>query len=135
MKNETKAVRNLSLLATGVLAMSAVGVSANSIDLFETNDLGSAGELRAELLGTEVPSGFLNNADVELKCGEGKCGEGKCGEAKDGDKKSDEKAEKSKDAKKADKKGEVKEDVKKEGKSSEQKCGEGKCGEGKCGTH
>ncbi|MGB0404458.1 MAG: hypothetical protein ACPGEG_10200 [Salibacteraceae bacterium] len=130
MKKETKTGRNVSLLATGVLAVSAVGASASSIDLFETSDLGSAGELRAELLGTEIPTGFLNNTDVELKCGEGKCGEGKCGEAKDGEKKEDAKEAKTKETKKA-----TKADVKKESKDTEHKCGEGKCGEGKCGTH
>lgn len=138
MKQEKKITKKLAALSKGALAILAVGVSANSVDLFETNDLGTAGELRVQLLGDIVPTGFMNNADVELKCGEGKCGEGKCGEGKDkaekkDDKKSDDKSEaktETKEDKKAEKKSEAKED-----KATEAKCGEGKCGEGKCGEH
>ena len=138
MKQEKKITKKLAAVAASALAISAVGVSANSVDLFETSDLGTAGELRVQLLGDIVPTGFMNNADVELKCGEGKCGEGKCGEGKDkaekkDDKKSDDKSEvkpETKEDKKAEKKSEAKED-----KGTEAKCGEGKCGEGKCGEH
>jgi|TARA_B110000091_G_C13791143_1_gene465680 uncharacterized low-complexity protein len=143
MKQEKKITKKLAAVAASALAISAVCVSANSIDLFETSDLGTAGELRVQLLGDIVPTGFMNNADVELKCGEGKCGEGKCGEGKCGegkdkaekkdDKKSDDKSEvkpETKEDKKAEKKSEAKED-----KGTEAKCGEGKCGEGKCGEH
>ena len=143
MKQEKKITKKLAAVAASALAISAVGVSANSVDLFETSDLGTAGELRVQLLGDIVPTGFMNNADVELKCGEGKCGEGKCGEGKCGegkdkaekkdDKKSDDKSEvkpETKEDKKAEKKSEAKED-----KGTEAKCGEGKCGEGKCGEH
>lgn len=132
MKKENNIKKNLAVLATGALAVSAVGANANAIDLFETNDLGTAGELRSQLLGDLVPTGFINNADVELKCGEGKCGEGKCGEEKkDTDKKDTDK----KTTEKSDKKAEKKEEKATEGKSGEHKCGEGKCGEGKCGEH
>jgi uncharacterized low-complexity protein len=126
MKNKKTINTGIAALATGALAIGGVNSNANALDLFEINDLGTAGELRPQLLSNGSDLVFHNNADVELKCGEGKCGEGKCGEGKS------EKAEDKKDDKKKEAK---KEEAKKEDKSSEHKCGEGKCGEGKCGTH
>tara|TARA_B100000508_G_scaffold140310_1_gene140931 strand:+ start:8585 stop:8971 length:387 start_codon:yes stop_codon:yes gene_type:complete len=128
MEKDKRISKKLAALATGALAISAAGANANGVDLFEVNDLGTAGELRSQLL-TESPSGFVSNSEVELKCGEGKDGEAKCGEGKA------EKAEEKKSEAKEDKKAEKKEEKATEGKATEHKCGEGKCGEGKCGEH
>lgn len=134
---ESKKVLNTALATGAVLAGSLANVQA--ADLFSAEDLGTGAELRSELIVKNNPlvesTSFLNNSDIELKCGEGKCGEKKeakagkkegksaehkCGEGKCGEKK-------------AEKKGEKKAEKKTEGKSTEHKCGEGKCGEGKCG--
>ena len=131
MKNGKNLTKKVAAIATSTLAVGAISLDANATDIFEINDLGSGSELRSNILelngGTST---LLDNAEVELKCGEGKCGEGKCGESKDGKKKEAEKKDsKSKDAKSEEtKKG-------KDDKSKEAKCGEGKCGEGKCGEH
>lgn len=115
-----------SAIATALIATTTVEAET----LFNTSDLGTGADIRAEMATRSVDMGSL-----DIKCGEGKCGEGKCGE---GDKKgkSDMK-KKGKEGKcgegkcgEGDKKG--KSDMKKKGK--EGKCGEGKCGEGKCGA-
>ena len=107
-----KSIIASSLIAGAFIAVS--GFAANASSLFSHNSLGTAEELRTNLL-TKGEAGLKS---LDLKCGgkgkadstakkgkEGKCGEGKCGEGKCGNKKT-----------KAIKKGK-----------------EGKCGEGKCG--
>lgn len=108
---ESKKVLKSTALATGTVLIGSLA-NVQAADLFSAEDLGTGAELRSELIVKNNPlveaTSFLNNSDIELKCGEGKCGEGKCGEGKE------KKAEKGK-----------------ESKTSEHKCGEGKCGEGK----
>lgn len=142
---ERKKSIKISALATGTLMLGAFASgNATAADNQGFEDLGSGAEMRSELLTNNNPVQFMNNREVELKCGEGtcgekskegkadkkakasddkaaehKCGEGKCGEEKKADKK----------AEKKDKKAEATED-----KAGEGKCGEGKCGEGKCGN-
>jgi len=126
---EKKILIKSTALAAGAALVSTVNTQA--ADLFQAEDLGTGAELRSELIVKNNPSvvggQFLNNLDIELKCGEGscgaeksqksgektksgehKCGEGKCGEDKSNSKKSKKDAE--------------------ENKSGEHKCGEGKCG-------
>ena len=138
MKTERKNNLKSVGLVLGTIAMSTLSSSA-----FTVTPLGSAGEIRSEVLN----SNFVHNALADAKCGEkgktseskcgegkskeAKCGEGKAKEAKCGEGKCGEEG-KSKEAKCGEGKcGE-------EGKSKEAKCGEGKakeakCGEGKCG--
>ncbi|MEY5048266.1 MAG: hypothetical protein RLZZ175_1625 [Bacteroidota bacterium] len=110
MKNSTFK----SVLGTTILASSMFVSSANATSLFDFDFLGSAGEVRNELVakskGLDLTCGD-KNADSKTK--DAKCGEGKCGDKKDA----------KKDDKKADKK--------KEGKAKDAKCGEGKCGDKK----
>jgi len=94
----------------------AASMVASSVAMAGTSNSGNPFAM------TELPSGYMQVAEKDGKCGEGKCGEGKakkegkCGEGKCGEGK-----------------------AKKEGKCGEGKCGEGKskkegkCGEGKCG--
>lgn len=115
MKNSTFK----SVLGTTILASSMFVSSANATSLFDFDFLGSAGEVRNELVakskGLDLTCGD-KNADSKTK--DAKCGEGKCGDKKDA----------KKEDKKTDKKATVK---KKEGKSKDAKCGEGKCGDSK----
>ncbi len=105
---ENKKSIQISALATGALVLGAFttgNAMANDTKLFE--DLGSGAELRSELLANNNPIQFMNNREVELKCGEGSCGE----KAKED--KSDKKAKAADD----------------ETKTPEGKTGEGSCGE------
>ena len=114
MENTLKNKAFQAALATGTVLLGSASV-ASAGNLFSFEDLGSGSELRSELIAKNNPAAigsFVNNSDLELKCGEGKCGEGKCGEA----------GKEGKKAKKAE-----------STKAGEHKCGEGKCGEGKCG--
>ena len=105
---ENKNIKKASVLAVGALALGSV--NANATELFNAEDLGSAFEVRTNLIEqNSVISTNALEAAIELKCGEKsakstehKCGEGKCGEKK-------------KEAAKE--------------KAKEHKCGEGKCGE------
>jgi uncharacterized low-complexity protein len=99
MKNSNVSKRFGALL-TGTLMTGAIaGSTANASELIAFDDLGTGGELRAELLSS-VTSPF--------KSPEAKCGEGKCGEEKSSSTTSETKAA--------------------EHKCGEGKCGEGKCG-------
>ena len=131
---ESKKVLKSTALATGTVLIGSLA-NVQAADLFSSEDLGSGAELRSELIVKNNPlveaSSFLNNSDIELKCGEGKCGEGKCGEKK-AEKKAESKSAEHKcgEGKCGEKKSESKASEKstKESKSSEHKCGEGKCG-------
>ena len=140
---EKKKSIKISALATGTLMLGAFA-NGNSIaaDTGGFEDLGSGAELRSELLANNNPVQFMNNREVELKCGEGTCGEkskeGKA-DSKEKAKASDDKAAEHKcgegkcgEEKKADKK--EKKAKASDDKAGEHKCGEGKCGEGKCGN-
>ena len=104
-----------SILGTTALASSMFVTSANATSLFDFNFLGTAGEVRTELvaksMGLDLTCG--DKAKTETKSKDGKCGEGKCG-----DKKTEKKADK-------------KVKAKKESKAKDAKCGEGKCGDKK----
>jgi uncharacterized low-complexity protein len=114
-----KSNKKNTLLAVGTLTMATLAFSAtsNASNLYSVNNLGTGGQLRAELTS---PTTFPSAIDVkgyELKCGESKTKEAKCGEGKCGEK------GKTKEAKCGEGKcGE-------KGKTKEAKCGEGKCGE------
>jgi len=95
-----------SILGTTVLASSMFVSSANATSLFDFDFLGSAGEVRNELVakskGLDLTCGD-KNADTKTK--DAKCGEGKCGdkkEVKKENKKTDKKAAKKKEAKSKD---------------------------------
>ena len=127
MESKSKIAKKALFVTAGALATSTVIAETN---LFNSTELGSGQELRAELLNQNSDL-FMSNAEleakgIELKCGEGKCGEGKCGEKKKAEAKKEE-------SKKAEKKPEKKKEKAEKSKSKEHKCGEGKCGEGKCG--
>ena len=100
-----------SILGTTALAGSMFVTSANATSLFDFNFLGTAGEVRTELvaksMGLDLACG--DKAATEAKTKDGKCGEGKCG-----DKKADKKTKSAKEAK-----------------TKDAKCGEGKCGDKK----
>lgn len=104
-----------SILGTTALAGSMFVTSANATSLFDFNFLGTAGEVRTELvaksMGLDLSCG--DKAATEAKSKDAKCGEGKCGDKKS-EKKTDKKAK-----------------SKKEAKSKDAKCGEGKCGDKK----
>ena len=133
---KTTSPLSITALVTGAM-ISAVG-SANASDLFTVNDLGSGAELRSNLIAknSAIPTHqFLQNADLELKCGEGKCGEAKCGEKTEKEEKASKSSEqKCGEAKCGEKSKEKKVEKETETKASEAKCGEGKCGEGSCGS-
>ena len=105
---ENKKTIQVSALATSALMLGAMA-SGNAMagDVTPFVDLGSGAELRSELLATNNPIQFVNNREVELKCGEGSCGE----KAKED--KSDKKAKAAAD----------------ETKAADRKTGEGTCGE------
>lgn len=103
-----------SVLGTSILASTLLFNSVSASSLFDFEFIGSAGEMRSEVLS--------KTKNLDLSCGEKakedkskdhKCGEGKCGEKKD---------------KKAEKKEDKKDSKKKEAKTKDAKCGEGKCG-------
>lgn len=99
MKNRNVSKRFGALL-TGTLMTGAIaGSTATASELIAFDDLGTGGELRAEL---------LSNTSSPFKSPEAKCGEGKCGEEKSSSSASESKAA--------------------EHKCGEGKCGEGKCG-------
>jgi len=112
-KSKNKSVAAMSTLSLLLGAAPFAGsISAGASELLAFRSLGSAGSVRASLLGgstgseSDTPATSGEKKAGEAKCGEGKCGEGKCGEGKSGDK-----------AKAAESKT-----------GSEAKCGEGKCG-------
>ena len=91
--------------ATILAGLGVAGTAQARVEL-SYRHLGSAAQVRTELLAVNGAAPLANQDDKEGeegKCGEGKCGEGKCGEGKCGD-------------------GGDKGDT------------EGKCGEGKCGS-
>lgn len=132
---EKKKTIQLSALATGTLVLGSFAIQpAMANSAFE--DLGSGAEFRSELLANNNPITFVDNREMELKCGEGTCGE------KSKDKKadaSDEKAseEKASEAKCGEKGTQEDRDAarekaeKREGKKT--KAADDKAGEHKCG--
>ena len=119
----SKAILAGSLVAGALFGLNSTEVKAN--DLFNYNDLGSAGQVRSALLNDFMNPSAMSNA-IELKCGETKkAGDAKAKDAKCGENKKakDAKCGEGKKAKDA-KCGESK-------KAKDAKCGEGKCGEKK----
>lgn len=107
---EKKKTIQISALATGTLMLGAFSAQPANAVTAAYEDLGSGAELRSELLANNNPVKFMNNREIELKCGEGSCGE------KSKEKKADKKAK-----------------AATEPETSEDKAGEHKCGEGSCG--
>ena len=110
--NKFSASKKLSLIAAGALIAGTASTNAEELNILDYSSLGTASELRAELLSTNSTEFIQDLAAYELNCGENTCGEGKCGEGEEE---------------------EGEEGEEEEGKEEEGKCGEGKCGEGKCG--
>lgn len=137
---EKKKTIQLSALATGTVLLGSFAVQpANATPAFE--DLGSGAELRSELLANNNPIAFMNNREVELKCGEGTCGE-KSKDKKKDDKKAEATEDKATEAKCGEKGTQEDRDAAREkaekrdakkAKAADDKAGEHKCGEGKCG--
>ena len=120
-------VKNILLTGT-IVAGSVLGINslnAANVDTFKYSELGSGGELRAELLENSV----TDIRAIELSCGEkskdSKSKDAKCGEK---DAKATKTDSKSKDAKCGEKDAKA---TKSDSKSKDAKCGEGKCGEKK----
>lgn len=120
-------VKNILLTGT-IVAGSVLGINslnASNVDTFKYSELGSGGELRAELLQNSV----TDIRAIELNCGEKttdtKSKDAKCGEGKEKAKttKTD---SKSKDATCGEKKAKTT-----DSKSKDAKCGEGKSSEKK----
>jgi len=108
MKNK-KNMLTSTIIAGAMIAVSGLGAKASG--LFSYNNLGSAEEVRSNLLNhnsgantLELSCGAKAKTDSTKKGKDGKCGEGKCGGSK-----TKAKSKKGKDG----------------------KCGEGKCGAGK----
>lgn len=135
----------ISALATGTLVLGAVASSyAATGETRSFEDLGSGAEFRSELLANNSAIEFIDNREMELKCGEGTCGEKpKKGEKvdpeavdEDGNLIQQTKEEKAsqleRDAARSEaekqEKGEKKESKKSDSKATEHKCGEGTCG-------
>lgn len=102
-----------SILSGAIIGTGSLNANPDGLNF---KNLGSGGEVRAELLSetnsTEIPRAFeMNCGSKDAKKAESKSAEGKCGEGNCGDKDA-----KSKDAKA------------KEGKTHEAKCGEDSCG-------
>lgn len=141
---EKKKTIQLSALATGTILLGSFSAQPANAITAAYEDLGSGAELRSELLANNNPVKFMNNREVELKCGEGTCGEkSKEDKADKKAKASDEKAADDKAGKKgtqedrdaAREKAERKEAKKeKKANAADDKAGEAKCGEGKCGN-
>lgn len=130
MKNkDSKKSIALTAIAAGTVAIGSIAGAgdANATNLFSFENLGSGSELRSELLIANDATSFIQNNEMELKCGEGekkaaakdgakaaehKCGEGKCGEGKCGEGKKAKKATKDAGEKTAEKKEEVKKEAK-----------------------
>lgn len=72
---EKKKIR-ISALATGTFVLGAfAGNQATAGDVQSFEDLGSGAEFRSELLANNNAIEFIDNREIELKCGEGTCGE------------------------------------------------------------
>lgn len=119
------AVKNILLTGT-IVAGSVLGINglnASTVETFKYSELGSGGELRAELLQHAV----TDIRAIEMSCGEkstdSKSKDAKCGEK---DAKATKADAKSKDAKCGEHKAKAS-----DSKSKDAKCGEGKCGEKK----
>jgi len=134
MNNSNNKQKNLLLkgvLLTGTVIGLASVTPVQSNNLFNFENLGSAHEIRADILNNSIHTVSSQVMKLELKCGEegtktkapsknkeaktktneSKCGEGKCGE------------ETETKTTKAEKK-----TTTKTTKTTENKCGEGKCG-------
>ena len=116
----------VSAIAVGTLIAGSGSLMANDAAMFDYNDLGTAPELRSEILSMNS-SNFTNDFVLaEMNCGENTCGSAEKGE----EQKCGEKGEKGEEHKcgegKCGEKGEKKEE--KSEKGEEHKCGEGKCG-------
>lgn len=82
MKSNKKSILSGSLLAGTIMSVSALG--ANTAPLNTYSSLGSASEVRAELLSNNVSDTKTKGSNKsEEKAKDAKCGEGKCG-PKDG---------------------------------------------------
>ena len=135
-----QALKTLTVASLALGAAGAINAQDADASVISFKSLGTAAELRAEIL-RDAPEINMNiyagshggdhgdegdSKDSEGKCGEGKCGEGKCGEGKCGGDKEGAEGKCGEGKCGGDKEGA-------EGKCGEGKCGEGKCGEGKCG--
>jgi hypothetical protein len=102
-----------SLIAGSMLSLGAADLTASNLNDFE--ELGSGGELRAELLGQSAQGAY----SLEFTCGENTCGGGDDAKGKENNCGGDQGG----DGKEANKK-----EGKQEGKDGEAKCGESSCG-------